>query len=111
MAEINERRLETNVETGETDLDLSARSLIRINSTSYNVYDNWFDFVRKYFGIDDMKSPVINTLKASFFGYFNEIASSEIKNAVWHRNFLYDEHFLNTAVLPESIYNFAKIIT
>ena len=109
MAEINERRLETNVETGETDLDLSARSLIRINSTSYNVYDNWFDFIRKYFGIDDMESPVINTLKASFFGYFNEIASSEIKNAVWHRNFLYDEHFLNTAVLPESIYNFAKM--
>lgn len=109
MAEINERKLETNVETGETNLDLSDKSIIKINSTSYNVYDNWFDFIRKYFGIDDMESPLINTLKASFFGYFNEIASSEIKNAVWHRNFLYDEHFLNTAVLPESIYNFAKM--
>ena len=96
------------IDTSDLTVDTTEKSLIKINSTSYNVYDNWFDFVRKYFGIDDLEDPFINTLKASFFGYFNEIASSEIKNAVFHRNFLYDEHFLNTAILPESIYNFAK---
>jgi len=96
------------VEYSDPSVDTENKSLIKINSTSYNVYDNWFDFIQKYFGIDDIGSPLINTLKSSFFGYFNEIASSEIKNAVYHRNFLYDEHFLNTAILPESIYNFAK---
>ena len=97
------------VNYGDSTIDTSEKSLIKINATSYNVYDNWFDFIRKYFGIDNLNDPYITTLKASFFGYFNELASSEIKNAVYHRNFLYDEHFLNTAILPESIYNFAKL--
>lgn len=94
---------------GNTNLDTSNKSTIKINSTSYNVFNNWTELVQKYFGIDDNDNPYVNTLKSSFFGYFNEIASSEIKNAVFHKNFLYDEHFLNTAVLPESIYNFAKL--
>jgi len=96
------------VEYSDPSVDTSAKSIIKINSTNYNVYDNWFDFIQKYFGVDQVGNPYINTLKSSFFGYFNELASSEIKNAVYHRNFLYDEHFLNTAILPESIYNFAK---
>ena len=94
---------------GNYKVDVSDKSLIKINSTSYNVFDNWSDFVMKYFGIDEGNNPYVTTLKSSFFGYFNELASSEIKNAVFHKNFLYDEHFLNTAVLPESIYNFAKL--
>lgn len=97
------------VNYGDSSINTTEKSLIKINATSYNVYDNWFDFIRKYFGIDNLNDPYITTLKASFFGYFNELASSEIKNAVYHRNFLYDEHFLNTAILPESIYNFAKL--
>lgn len=97
------------IENGDLSIDTSEKSLIKINSTSYNVYDAWFEFIKKYFGVDDSNDPYISLLKTSFFGYFNEIVSSEIKNAVFHRNFLYDEHFLNTATLPESIFNFAKL--
>jgi len=98
----------TSTDYADNTVDTSDKSIININSTSYNVFNNWMDFVKKYFGLDETDSPYISTLKSSFFGYFNEIASSEIKNAVYHKNFLYDEHFLNTAILPESIYNFAK---
>lgn len=97
------------VDYADSSVDTEDRSIIKINSTSYNVFDNWSDLIQKYFGVDDNDNPYISTLKSSFFGYFNELASSEIKNAVYHKNFLYDEHFLNTAVLPESIYNFAKM--
>lgn len=97
------------VEYNDNSVNTEDKSLIKINSTSYNIYDNWSDFVQKYFGMDEKGNPYISTLKSSFFGYFNELASSEIKNAIYHKNFLYDEHFLNTAILPESIYNFAKI--
>jgi hypothetical protein len=93
----------------DPSVDTVEKSLIKINSTSYNVFDNWSDLIQKYFGIDNSGNPYISTLKSSFFGYFNELASNEIKNAVYHKNFLYDEHFLNTAILPESVYNFAKI--
>lgn len=97
------------IDYSDSSINTEDKSLIKINSTSYNVFDNWNDLIQKYFGVDDLGNPYISTLKSSFFGYFNELASSEIKNAVFHKNFLYDEHFLNTAILPESVYNFAKI--
>ena len=91
-------------------------SIITVNSTSYNVYNHWLKLAAKYFNIDTTANfytsedaNSINLLKAGLFGYFNEIASHEIKNAVFHRNVLYDEHFLNSASFPESIYNFAKL--
>ena len=85
-----------------------------INSTSYSVYDHWIRLATKYFQINTSQEDSVNynnisLLKAGLFGYFNEIASHEIKNAVFHRNVLYDEHFLNSASFPESIYNFAKL--
>ena len=84
-------------------------SIIKVASTSYSVQDKWFEVAKKYFEIDDNDELNINLLKAGLFGYNNEIMSNEIKNGVYHRNVLYDEHFLNTASIPKSIYNFAKI--
>ena len=86
-----------------------------INSTSYSIYDHWIKLAGDYFRIDTSISSkiidynTISLLKTGLFGYFNEIASHEIKNAVFHRNVLYDEHFLNSASFPESIFNFAKL--
>lgn len=84
-------------------------STINIQSTSYNIEDKWLEVAKKYYNIDDNDENGINLLKSGLFGYNNEIMSNEIKNNVFHRNFLYNEHFLNTANIPESIYNFAKI--
>ena len=82
---------------------------INIGSTSYMIQDEWFKVALKYFNLDPENEVAINMLKAGLFGYNNEIQSNEIKNNVYHRNVLYDEHFLNTASFPESIANFAKL--
>ena len=82
---------------------------IKIGATSYPIQDEWFKIALKYFQIDPENEVAINMLKAGLFGYNNEIQSNEIKNNVYHRNVLYDEHFLNTASFPESIANFAKL--
>lgn len=84
------------------------KAIININNTSYNIQDDWMEIVRKYFNIDPDDDQSINFLKAGLFGYDAEVTSNEIKNNVFHRNIIYDEHFLNTASFPESIYNFAK---
>lgn len=92
-------------------------SVIKIGSTSYDVKEKWFNMASRFFEIDTENTPIdenenqdlISLLKAGLFGYINEINSHEIKNAIYHRNVLYDELFLNTASIPMSIYNFAKL--
>lgn len=83
-------------------------SIMKVNNTSYNIHEKWLETARVYFGIDEKDEVNISLLKAGLFGYNNEIMANEIKNNVYHRNVLYDEHFLNTASIPKSIYNFAK---
>lgn len=85
---------------------MSDQSIIKINNTSYNIEEDWLGVAKKYFNMDDNS---LNLLKSGLFGYTNEIASNEIKNNTYHRNVLYDEHFINTASMPQSIYNFAKL--
>ena len=79
------------------------KSTIYMDGTSYNIEKHWLEIAQKYFNVDQTDFNAISFLKSSFFGYFNEIASNEVKNATYHRNVLYDEHFLNTASFPESM--------
>lgn len=96
------------VSTDETS-KLNTSALIDINNTTYYIQDDWFEVVRKYFNVNSDDTESLSMLKAGLFGYNAEIMSNEIKNNVYHRNVIYDEHFLNTASFPESIYNFAKM--
>jgi hypothetical protein len=88
---------------------MAENSQITVNNTTYSIQEKWLETAKTFFGIDSNDEVNINLLKAGLFGYNNEIMSSEIKNNVYHRNVLYDEHFLNTASIPKSIYNFAKV--
>lgn len=77
--------------------------MITIGNDVYNIEENFLEIAKKYWNIDD-----INILKTGLFGYINELFAVSTRNAVYHRDALYDETFLNTASLPNSIYNFAK---
>ncbi len=50
-----------------------------------------------------------STLKSGFLGYMTGGMARVAAEGVHHRNTLYHENFLNTASLPRSIYNYAKI--
>ena len=50
-----------------------------------------------------------STLKSGFLGYMTGGMARIAAEGVHHRNVLYNENFLNTASLPRSIYNYAKI--
>jgi hypothetical protein len=56
-----------------------------------------------------LKPDSYSTLKTSLFGYITGSMARIAAESVHHRNVLYHENFLNTASLPVSIYNFAKI--
>lgn len=77
---------------------------LNLKNTSQLIEDQWLNLVSKYFPDDN-----INLMKAGLFGYINEIMAQEIKNSIYHKNFIYDEYLLNTASTSKSIYNFAKL--
>lgn len=56
----------------------------------------------------DFFNQEISTLKTGNFGYLNSITASIGKNGNFHRSSLYNEIFLNTASMPQSIINFAN---
>jgi hypothetical protein len=82
----------------------TANDLVNVDFDSYNIQEKWLsDIAPKYLDIDD-----INHLNVGLFGYINEVMATEVRTSVAHRNFLYDEAFLNTASMTKSIYNKAK---
>jgi hypothetical protein len=50
-----------------------------------------------------------STLRAGLFGYLTGAMSRGTGEGAYHRNVLWREQFLNTASLPNSIFNFAKV--
>jgi hypothetical protein len=51
----------------------------------------------------------LGILKVGLLGYTTELMADIWQDGVFQRDVLYDEQFLNTAKLPRSIYNYAKI--
>jgi len=76
---------------------------VTINNSNYNVQEKILEIAKNYFNLEDT-----NLLKIGLFGYITEVSAQLIRDGVFHRDFLYNEMFLNTANLPASIYNHAK---
>ena len=83
---------------------MANEELMDISIEKYDIQNHWInDIATKYMDVSN-----INHLKVGLFGYLNEVMATEIRYDVAHRNFLYDETFLNTASMTKSIYNKAK---
>lgn len=77
------------------------------NKITYNkkdVHERLLDIAKKY-----TENISEESLKAGAFGYMTEVMSMMIKDSALHKNMLYRESFLNTAVMPKSVYNWAKM--
>lgn len=78
--------------------------MLDLSIEKYDIQKQWLEKIApKYLDMDN-----INHLKVGLFGYLNEIMATELRQDIAHRNFLYDETFLNTASMAKSIYNKAK---
>ena len=77
------------------------------NRTTYSkkeIHSKLIDIANKYSEIDNE-----DYLKAGLFGYITESLSMIMRDSSIHKSMLYKESFLNTAVMPKSIYNWAKM--
>lgn len=75
-----------------------------ISSSKKEIYTKLLDIAEKY---TDIKNT--DFLKTGLFGYITESMAMMIRDSSYHKTMLYNESFLNTAVIPKSVYNWAKM--
>jgi len=76
----------------------------RITPSKNEIYLKLMDIAGKY---TDTKSS--DFLKTGFFGYYTESMAMMMRDSAFHKSMLYNENFLNTAIIPRSVYNWAKM--
>ena len=91
-------------------INMDLKNLNNISSSKYEIYTKLLDLAAagEY---TSTQNDFSNTdfLKASLFGYVTESLAMIMRDSAFHKTMIYKELFLNTAVMPESIYNWAKI--
>lgn len=76
----------------------------KISSSKREIYTKMLDIAEKY---TDIKNT--DFLKTGLFGYMTETMAMMMRDSTFHKSMMYNESFLNTAVLPKSVYNWAKM--
>jgi hypothetical protein len=74
------------------------------SSSKYDIYSKLMLIASKYFDVTNE-----DFLKTGLFGYVTESMAMIARDSSFHKSMLYNEAFLNTAVMPKSIYNWAKM--
>lgn len=75
----------------------------KISASKKEIYTKLLDIAEKYTDIQDT-----NYLTSGLFGYMTESFAMAMRDCAYHSEMAYNEHFLNKAVIPESVYNIAK---
>jgi len=84
-----------------------------VDPTLNTISNDQFGFMQAFMKLAEKCFPQVpdnaeDTTKAGMFGYLTEIASHSSKASQFHRNLLYNEFFLNTAIMPSTVYNTAE---
>ena len=85
-------------------------NLNTISSSKYDIYSKFLDLIFSGEYVTNQKN-FNNTdfLKAGLFGYVTEALAMITRDSSFHKMMIYNEYFLNTAIMPKSIYNWAKM--
>lgn len=75
-----------------------------VSSSKYDIYSKLIYIASKYFDVQNE-----DFLKAGLFGYITETMAMIARDSSFQKTMLYNESFLNTAVMPKSVYNWAKM--
>jgi len=83
---------------------MSTTTTNRISPSKYDIEEKLLTIASKFTDITDT-----DYLKAGLFGAIIDMNASMMRDSTIHKNMLYNESFLNTAIMPKSIYNWAKM--
>lgn len=75
-----------------------------ISTSKKEIYTKLMDIAGKY---TDIKNS--DFAKTGLFGYITESMAMTLRDSTLHTSMMYNESFLNTAIIPRSVYNWAKM--
>ena len=75
-----------------------------VSSSKYDIYSKFLNVARKYTDVENT-----DYIKTGLFGYMTESMAMIARDSSYHKTMLYNESFLNTAVMPKTVYNWAKM--
>jgi hypothetical protein len=76
--------------------------LNRISNDQYGYLEAFTELAKDCF------TTLPDDTKFGLYGYITEISAHAAKSAQFHRNMLYNEYFLNTCIMPSTVYNTAE---
>lgn len=82
-----------------------------ISSSTTDIYTKLLNIaaLQNYLATDDESFGNMDMLRSSFGGWVLECFASQIRDSAFHKSMILNEEHLNTAVLPTTIYSFAKM--
>ncbi len=81
-----------------------------ISSSKYDIYTKLLDLLAAgEYATPQDNFEKVDFLKAGLFGYVTEATAMSIRDSAFHKTMVYRESFLNTAIIPSSVYNYAKM--
>jgi hypothetical protein len=83
---------------------MALKNIERISPSKYDIYSKLMLVASRYFDVQNE-----DFLKTGLFGYITESMAMITRDSSFHKTMLYNESFLNTAVMPKSVYNWAKM--
>jgi hypothetical protein len=85
-------------------------SLNTISSSKYDIYTKLLDLLAagEYATAQDEFDDV-DFLKAGLLGYVTEATAMSIRDSAFHKMMVYRESFLSSAIIPSSVYGYAKM--
>lgn len=88
---------------------IDIKNLNTISSSKYDIYTKLLDLAAasEYVTTRDNFNNV-DFIKSGLFGYVTESMAMIMRDSSFHKTMIYRENFLNTAIMPQSIYNWAK---
>jgi hypothetical protein len=83
---------------------MANNDLIQVTASQFDIYSKLLVIAKKYTDINTE-----DFLKTGLFGYITESMAMIARDSSFHKTMLYNENFLNTAIMPKSVYNWAKM--
>ena len=75
-----------------------------ISTSKKEIYSKVLDIAEKYLPVSEY-----DFAKTGLFAYITETMAMTLRDTAFHAGMMYNESFLNTAIIPKSIYNWAKM--
>lgn len=97
--------------TSDSNSGSGSASVSTVSSSLSDIYSKYLNLAaaQNYLSPDSTSFGNLDFLRSGMFGWIMESLAMFTRDSAFQKTMLYNEKFLNTAVMPSSVYNWAKM--